>query len=47
LMKFSVKKNRSFREFFFAIEDTSICLRGLKLRAMNLSGPRISREASV
>jgi hypothetical protein len=27
LMKFSVKKNRSFCEFFFATEDTSLRLR--------------------
>jgi hypothetical protein len=50
LLKFSVKKNRSFRDFFFATEGTLIRASEHELQATNdrdskKSAPRIRRHA--
>jgi hypothetical protein len=46
LMKFSVKKNRSFHESFFAGEDTWMRVFDREFRRMNVSGARRFGEAS-
>jgi hypothetical protein len=47
LMKFSVKENRSFLDFFFAGEDTSVHALEHELHPLNLSDALNFPEAST